>query len=521
MKRFRITWLVSVALLSASLTWAAGQAEAKAPETEVLRVAVATVQHFGSLDPQQNTANAGAQVLYSIHDTLILRHPYGPPLKFEPGLATSWRWVEPMVMELKLRAGVKFHDGTTMSAEDVAFSLNRVFQKKHPDFAKAYGRFYYNFDRVEIVDSLTVRIHTKRAEPLAEILLSEPNASIVSKAYVERVGYDASKTKPIGAGPYKVVSFTPAQDLVLERFDDYWGEKAPLKRIHFTVVPEITSRITALVNKEIDFIMQIPPDQEKMLEGRPGIKVLGHVWPMFHLYALNMNQPPTNNLKIRQAMKLAVDREKLVQGLWGGKAKAPKAYYFPDTFGDKPGLEPIKYDPERARQLVKESGYDGKPVLLTFLPEYYTYGDLAAQAIAEMWEKVGIRVELRAVESFSNDYTGINIRPWSNPMYFPDPMAALISHWSNTSWVVRDKIFNPTQKRNALFDKVRYSTDENERWEAYREILTIAEQDVAPWLLLYQPYELFAMRSDIEWKVPNMYRPYLLSFRAGQIGFKK
>ena len=523
MKNLKTICIVIMALLSVSLAWTGGQAEAKS-DTEVLRVAFPT--HVANLDPQSMTSNPSAHMLYSIHDTLILRHPYGPPLKLEPGLATSWKWIEPTIMEFKLRPGVKFHDGTTMTADDVAFSLNRMFQGTHPDFSSVRGRWFRNFEQVDVVDPLTVRIHVKRPEPLAEMLLSVEQASIVSKAHVKRVGHDAAKTAVIGAGPYKIVSFTINQELVVERFDDYWGKKAPLKRIQFIAIPEISSRITALVNNEVDFILQIPPDQEVALEGRPGIKKLGVVWPMFHSYVLNMYRSPTDNQKIRLAMKLAVDRKKLVQGLWAAKGKVPKvSYQFPE-YGEPlymPDLELIKYDPERARQLVKESGYDGTPIVVAYRPYYYTQGNLVVQATAEMWEKVGLRVKLQAVDGYTTDMTGINVRPWSNDLSFPDPMGCFDTHWSHTDWPVRYKMFKGPEhpKWNMLYEKARFSTDVKERREAYRELLTIAEKEVAGWILLYQPYEAFAMRSDIEWKIPNMYRPYLLSFRAGQIGFKK
>ncbi|MBM4314740.1 MAG: hypothetical protein FJ122_12620, partial [Deltaproteobacteria bacterium] len=165
-----------------------------------------------------HTTNAQTQMLNSIHDCLIEREPYSQPLKFLPALATGWKMVQPTVMEMKLRKGVKFHDGTTMSAEDVAFSLNRIWQRTRPQYDGAQGRFFYNFDRVEIVDPLTVRIHTKRSEPLIEVLLSDKCAGIVSKAHHDKVGFEKADLFPVGAGPYRVVSFKARHQLVLERF---------------------------------------------------------------------------------------------------------------------------------------------------------------------------------------------------------------------------------------------------------------------------------------------------------------
>jgi peptide/nickel transport system substrate-binding protein len=466
-----------------------------------------------------HTTNAQTQMQNSIHECLIEREPYSQPLKFLPALAVSWKMVSPTVMEVKLRKGVKFHDGSTMEAEDVAFSLNRIWQRTRPQYDGAQGRFFYNFDRVEIVDPLTVRIHTKRPEPLIEVLLSDKCAGIVSKKHHDKVGFEKADLSPVGAGPYRVVSFKARHQLVLERFSDYWGEKPPLDKITFIHIPEISSRITALINGEVDFIGNIPPDQEGPLQKRKDVKLVGVVWPMFHVYAINMTNPVTGNKKLRQAMNLAVDRELLVKGLWQGKALVPKAHQFKE-YGPPmymPELVTVKYDPERAKQLVKESGYKGEPVILTFLPHYYTYGSLAAQAIAEMWQKVGISVQLKSIDSYPTDMKDIMIRIWSNPMYYPDPMGAYDTHWSKAGWPYRRGMFKPeSPKWDALYEKARFSTDVKERRQAYTELLQIA-QDESGYILLYQPYESFAMRSDIEWKIPTNMRPYALTFRAGQI----
>ena len=509
-------WAFIGVLAVLTLIAAAGTATAAAKE---LRVGL---QSFDDGTPgldSYHTTNAQAQMLNTIHECLIEREPYSQPLKFQPALAESWKTVAPTVVEVKLRKGVKFHDGSVMTAEDVAYSLNRIWKRTRPEYDVANGRFFYNFDRVEVVDPHTVLIHTKRPEPLFEVLLSDRCAGIVSKSYFEKNGPEKAELAPVGAGPYKVASFKARHQLVVERFDDYYGAKAPLDRITFTHIPEISSRITALINGEVDFIGNIPPDQEAPLQNRKDVKLIGVVWPMFHVYAVSMTHPVTRNKKLRQAMNLSIDRELLVKGLWQGKGLVPKAHQFKE-YGPPlymPDLVTVKYDPEQARKLVKESGYDGTPVLLTFLPHYYTYGSLAAQAIAEMWEKAGINVQLKTVDSYPSDMKDIMIRIWSNPMYYPDPMGAFDTHWSNAGWPYRRNFFKPEDPRwNGLYEKARFSTDPEERKQAYAELLRIG-QDESGYILLYQPYESFAMRSNVEWKVPTNMRPYVLTFRAGQV----
>ena len=135
-----------------------------AAEAQELRIALSSFEK--GLDPQENTGNSGAPMLYQIYDTLIERESFSTPLSFKPGLAIEWRQLEPTVWELKLRKDVVFHNGDTLDAYDVEFSLDRMYHHKDPEFFSSWGRWHYNFKDVEVVDTHTVRIHTLRPEPL-------------------------------------------------------------------------------------------------------------------------------------------------------------------------------------------------------------------------------------------------------------------------------------------------------------------------------------------------------------------
>jgi len=489
--------------------------------SQELRVGVQS--HVRALDVQAETSNAGAQFLHNIYDTLLEIDTTAQQLKFKPGLAVSWQRVAGDTLEIKLRPNVKFHDGSVMTADDVAFSLNRVFKIALPAFRSSNGRFFYNFDRAEAVDASTVRVVAKKPDPLMEILLAARNAGVTSKAHVERVGFDQSGLAPIGTGPYRVASFKPNQEVILERFDDFWGEKAPLQRIRYVRIPEMAPRITALVNGDVDFIVQIPPDQEHLLRNRPNIKLVGTAWPMFHVYVLNMSVPPLDNPKIRRALNLAIDRDALVKALWDGKAVVPKSHQFPGTASEIPGVNLIRFDPAEAQKLLREAGYSGAPITLNFQQHYYTYGNLAAQAVADMWKDVGINVKLQVIEGFGQDPKTLMTRDWSNPLYYPDLLGAFDTHWTKSSWVSRDKFFLPelAPEWEKLYSVIRFSLDPNERRAAHKRLLEVGETELVPWVLLYQPYESFAMNDRVTWSIPHNVRPYVLSFRAGEISVRK
>lgn len=460
--------------------------------------------------------NDGAPMLYQVYETLITRDPFARPLTYLPGLATEWKQVEPTVWELKLRDNVAMHDGTTMDAEDVKFSLDPIFSGKDPEYTSAWGTFHYNFDHVEIVDPLTVRIHTKREEPLFESLISLSTASITSKDYHEANGYDQALLHPVGTGPYKVVQLTPGERAVMERFEGYWDEKAPFEKVDFRLVPEVASRITGLVNGEFDLIANIPPDQAPALD-RDGIATMGVTWPMFHIWVINQNAETTKDVRVRQAMRLCTDNQALVDGLWGGLAHVPKAHQF-EEYGEPYYMADIDYsgrDVEKGKQLLAEAGYNGEPIIAQFTQSYYLYGNLAAQVIQQQWQDCGINLELQQVEKI--DYEKGNIVAWSNPMYYPDPMGAMDVHWSENGSYAKRGWWTPSQPEWApTFDAARFGTDVEARKEAYRKLLEL-EQNEAAWILLYEPHEIYAMRDNLSFEIPIAYRPYVLPLRAGQI----
>lgn len=503
--------LASRLLLATGLAAALVVAPATAAE---LKIGLASFPP--TLDPQAETGNDAAPMIFNLFEPLIEREPNGEKLVYRPGLAVSWRQISPTEMELKLRSGVKFHDGTTMTAEDVKYSLERAFKVTDPRFAAAYGRFFYNFERVDIVAPDTVRVVAKKPEPLFEALLSMREGGITSKAHVERVGIPASVQAPVGTGPYRLIKQDPGQEAVMVRFDDYWGAKAPLDKLDFIRIPEVAARVTALVNGEVDFIANLPPDQETLIP-TDTFKIAGVTWPMFHVMVLKMTDPALADPRIRRAMNLAIDRKGLTEALWGGKGKPATGHQFAEYGAPyfMPDVQPIGYDPKKAADLVKEAGYAGAPIRITFQPNYYLYFPLAAQAVQDMWKKIGLDVSLEQVDKYDN--AKVQIRPWSNPMYYPDPMGAMDPHWSQASWVVSDKFFQPKNPGwSENYDKVRYSTDPDVRKKAYAELMKIGEEE-AGWVLLYQPYESFAMRKDIAWTIPRFLRPYTLNFRAGEI----
>ncbi len=489
-----------------------------AEENEVLKVAVQSMP--STLDANASVSNSGIQFYYNIYDTLIMRDSSAETPTFLPGLAESWEQIDDLTWEFKLREGVKFHDGTTMNADDVVYSMNRVINQEDASYATSHSYLLGNFERFEAVDDLTVRAYTFNPEPLIENLLSDPNVGISSKEYCESVGLEAASLMPMTTGPYKVVSFDPGNTVVLERFDDYWGEKAPFEKIEFKRVAEVISRITALQNGEVDFITNIPPDQEILLTSNPDIQVHGQLMSMYHIYRLNMNHELMDDKNFRAALDYSIDRQALVDSIWMGKAEAAETYQFYEV-GDELYLEEregeITYDLEKAKELLAASDYNGETIQLYDTTDYYTYMDLASQALIDMWKQIGINAEYVEADDLSTfKKEEMTMRTWSNPLYYQDPMGVLDRHWMPGGEANKCGHFMTTDEYEAQYQIARYSSDLEERKEALNYIYDYFRSET-PFLYLYKTYESVATSDEINYEIPHNVRVNTLGFRAGEI----
>ena len=336
------------------------------------------------------------------------------------------------------------------------------------------------------------------------------------------MGFDDAKLNPVGTGPYEVTKFVPGESLVLERFEKHWGEPAALDKVTMLYVPEVASRVTGLVNGEFDLITNIPPDQAPAL-AKKGIRTQGVTWPMFHVWIIAQNNPPTDDPRVRKALRLCTDRKALVDGLWGGLAGVPTAHQFPEYGAPLyiEGLNLIEYNPEEAKKLLAEAGYKGEEMVVSHPGGYYLYGDLAAQVIQQQWAKCGLKLRLQeedwATFHASQPHDKINFRAWSNPMYYPDPMGAMDTHWSPKSWAAVRNLWTPSHPEwNATYETARFATDPMKRRAAYQKLLELSEEE-SGWLLLYKPHELYAMRDGISFDIPIAQRPYVIPLRGGEI----
>ncbi|MEM9755563.1 MAG: ABC transporter substrate-binding protein, partial [Pseudomonadota bacterium] len=291
----------------------------------------------------------------------------------------------------------------------------------------------------------------------------------------------------------------------------------PLERATVLRIPETASRITALRTGEIDIATNIAPDQLAQIEADPTLYTVGAATALFHVMIMNVNHPTLEDPRIRQAMSLAIDRDLLSDALWLGQAIVPSTHTMPEM-GDlhQPELTTFRYDPEEAARLLEEAGYDGEEIVFDAFPVYYTNGVLAAQAIVEMWEEVGINGRVDVIEEWTGGDPDMMSRAWSNPMYFADPFGSFGVMWAPGGPSESEGRFNTDEAYAAVWERFRFSTDIEERRVAYAELMELIEAN-PPMLPLYQPYESWAIHTDVTWAPQPGHIPYVLDFRAGSI----
>lgn len=490
-----------------------------------LTVGAANVAQY--IDPGRDHSNVGSQFYFNTFDVLINKNYDTTETEWLPGLATEWTLVEPTVMELKLREGVTFQNGEPMTADDVVFSLNRMYQATFVPYQVRAKDRLANFTGAEKVDDYTIRIHAEREEPLWETLINLQQVMIIPEDYTKGLtgdpavaeddDYEAFKLAPVGTGPYAITEFVPGERVVYERYDGFWGEAAPLDKVTVQRIPETASRITALKTGEAGIITNVAPDQLALIEADADLKVVGAPTALFHVMIMNQNHPKLEDPRIRQALSLAVDRDTLNEALWLGKAHVPSTHTL-EEYGElyMPDLQTFAYDPEKAKTLLEEAGYDGFEVTFDTDPVYYTNGLLAAQAIQEMWAEVGINSKINVSEQWTGNSPDLMVRNWSNPMYFADPFGSFGVMWAPHGPSEGEGRFNTDEEYAEIWERFRFSKDVEARREAYAELMERIKAD-PPVLPLYRPYESWAMSKDIDWSPKPGHIPYVLDFRAGSI----
>ncbi len=517
---------------------------AQADQRPVITVAVQKISNTNTLEPLREQSNVGERVLVtSVWEGLLGRN-YQAQLQQVPVLATETRRISDSVIEIKLRQGVKFHNGDELTAEDVAFSFGneRMFGPNGPSSAGTIrvgetmpagrqgkelpievtavaNRSFPGFERFEIIDRHTIRWINKTPDVTLEGRIGRYGSEIGSRrGFAEAPTWLEWARKPVTTGPYKVAEFRADQSLTLVAHDEYWGGRPPIRQLRFLEVPEVSSRVNGLLSGEYQFACDIPPDQIVSIERNRAFEVVGGTIPNHRLTVFDKTHAILRNPLVRRAMTHAIDRQAIVGSLWAGRTEVPAGLQWP-FYGDMfvADWRVPAYDVAEARRLLREANYRGEPIPYRLLNNYYTNQTPTAQILVEMWRAAGLNVQIEMKENWAQILERNNtraVRDWSNSGLFSDPVSSLVNqHGPNGQQQQVGEYENA--EFNTLCRELETSTDRARRRVAFQRMLVIAEREDPAYTVLHQNATFTAKRRDIRWQTAPA---FAMDFRAHNFG---
>ena len=460
-----------------------------------------------SMDPQIQNDTTSEQVVKMLYNTL---------LKFEDDgtvvgdLAESWSVSEDkLTWTFNLKQGVKFHNGKELTSADVKATFDRALN------AEAGGlrttEIIKMFTAVEAPDPYTVTITTDGPYGPMESLMCNMSLGIMDADYIEKYGLDlgTSVEGENGTGPFKVVSWERDQEIVVERFDDYFGTPAKLKTVVYTVIPEAASRVIALETGEVDVIDK-PTDEDlaRLEADTENFTVLRKPTISQRLFRFGCNDPIISNTKVRQAIVYAIDRQAIIDALFTGSAYPSTAPLAPVTFGYS-DLGEIEQDLELAKSLLAEAGYpDGFDTKIV-TTERYQNGIELAEIISQQLAEIGINAKIEVWEwsALSASWNGITADEFDQPIFIMgagpsmrDADGGLRGLYTTSETGLNDRNygFYSNAEVDALIEQGMQETDQQKRVEIYKEAMEILyrEDPVAFWL--FDMYGLAITSSKVE-----------------------
>jgi peptide/nickel transport system substrate-binding protein len=448
-----------------------------------------------------NSQRTGLILAHQAWDMLVHRDPATFDIK--PSLATEWRFNEDNSLDLKIREGVKFHDGSPLTAEDVAYTINMA---ANPDSKVATPSNYSWIDKAEKTGDFAVTIKMKRPTPAALEYLAMVTP-IHPKAYREKVGPEGFGKNPVGAGPYKITKNVQGQEVVFERFEDYWQGspkgKPAIKTLNVRFVPDLATEVTNLLAKQTDWIWNINPDQMAQINKMPYLQAVQQESMRIGYLSIDAAgrsgaDNPLTKLKVRQAIWYAVNRKEFADKLVQGGSRVPPAPCFPSQFGcDANAAMKYDYDPKKAKELLAEAGYPNG-----FEIEMVTYVQPTSwpAAVQNYLGAVGIKAritQLQVAPAIQKAWRG------EAPLYMGSWGSYSINDVSAILPVMFGKDANDNYSKDPELEKLvaegGATADKAVRSKAYSAAIKIATEK-AYWLPINTYVNAYAFAKDLDFK---------------------
>jgi peptide/nickel transport system substrate-binding protein len=473
---------------------------------------VAEAADVQALDPLRVTDSESIEVGSLMFEGLLRWKPGTTDIT--EGLATQWRVsADGTVWTFELRSGVKFHDGTSLDAAAVVFSFERLLNKSHPFYLSKADANYRrgllsSIDKVVATGTMTVEIHTTK--PYAPLLGDVAMFPIVSPAGVRQWG-DAFREHPVGSGPFQIVEWHRGEQVVVRRWDGYWGDKPTIDRIVFRVIVDARQRLVELESGSVDLATAILPDEQPFVELHPDLHLYTTAGNDVSYLAFNTQRPPFNDPLVRRAVSYAINKEPIVKLAFQGRAVPADGPLPPTQWGYHQPKSRYGYDLVTARKLLNEAiankTFDPDKVYRFFALStprpYFSQPERVARFLQSAMAQVGIKTELvlqpytehkASVEAAEHD---LAIFGWVGDTGDPDNFLYVLFHSDNTRVPGAQNIaFYRDPKVDEMLSRARTS-DKATRTDLYAQVQdTIA--DAAPWVPLAHSEFVVAARAELQ-----------------------
>ena len=457
-------------------------------------IVIAKASDVVNPDPHEQNDTSSNAVIRMMYNSLLVRDVYTGEIG--PALAESWEVLDDTTYKFKIREGVKFHDGSELTLEDVKWSLDRARNSaKVKQFVEAISDVQIS----EEDHSVIVTTHNPYAPMLGN--LAGTQISILSKAHCEKLEAEGKKYQdaPLGTGPMKYKSWVPNNEFIVERFDDYWGEKAVATTVTFKVILEEASRTIALQAGDVDMIDAVPAvDIDRVLEDENFTTVV-QPSPSITYVSWNMTKAPYDNVKVRQALSYATNKQDIIDIVCEGKAIPINTLYSPlvDAYDETLDLYP--YDLEKAKQMLTEAGYpDGFTARVSLNSDERSR---IAQTLQSQWADLGVTLEIDLMEWGAYlDYISAKehemfILGWS-ASYDPEVTCRSLFH-TDSGGPTGNRAWYSNPELDALIDEAASILDWEEREPMYKEIQRIGMED-AVFIPIFAKDTVVAMNKNLK-----------------------
>jgi peptide/nickel transport system substrate-binding protein len=429
-----------------------------------------------NLDPRVGLDGQSERIDNLIFDDLLERDEH---LNVKPGLAEKWEIRDPLTYVFHLHTGVKFHNGAALTSRDVKWTFDSLLSGK---IRSTKSGAYKLVDHIEAPDDSTVVFHLK--QPFATLLwnLSDGAIRIVPNGSLSEMS-----DHPVGSGPFRFVSAEPDKEVVLERNDEYWGEKTRVQRVRFAIVPDMTTRALELRKGSADIaINSLTPDMVVALQKEPRLGVLRSPGTVLQYMGFNYRDPILKDVRVRRALAYAIDREPMLQYLWRGFAQPAASILPPQSWAYSSDVPTYNYDPERARQLLDSAGYPavgGVRFHLMMKTSTDENTRLMVAVLQQQLRQVQIQLDVRTYE-FGTFFADISrgafqfysLR-WIGGNEDPD-IFEYAFHSSKFTPNGANRSFYSNPQVDALIDQGRTELDQAKRKQLYARLQRILAEDL-------------------------------------------